>query len=273
MRNLSQLNVAYFPDGHQHLILKEEDGFKDLEEICVSLRSFDDLFLLAQLKGICPKLRKLRINYLLAARCDRQFSEGEFADLYLVARFINLLEFEEVEILKPHSKKSLELINKSKEITVTADLVQQCIIDNSLLNYSIIAPDKGAGAWIEEELGSTNIVKCNKTRVKGQVDTIEIPLEAKIEKDCIIVDDLCDGGGTFIECSKQLKIRGAQRVYLCVTHAIFSKGFSKLEQNLEKIYFTNSFLGKEDIFLNFGDVTFARQQRFVNDRLIEVKLK
>ena len=271
MRNIHSLNIAKFPDGHKHLILLKEDlGYDDLEEIGISIKSFDDLFLLAQAKKICKNLKKLKINYLLAARCDRQFSDGEAVDLEIVADFINALNFEEVEILKPHSKISLALIKNSKEISVTKDLLQMCIVHNKLTNYSVIAPDKGAGVWIEEEVGNTNIVKCNKIRVKGQVDKIEIPEDAEIKEDCIIVDDLCDGGATFIECSKELKIRGAKNVYLCVTHGIFSREFSELEKHLTKIYFTNSFLDKDDIFLNFGKISFDRECKFVNDRLIQL---
>lgn len=244
MKNLNELNIANFPDGHKHLILNEKD--LELTEIAVSIKSFDDLFLLAQLRHLIPpsKLEILRINYLLGARCDRRFSKGEAFDLGIICGFINDLSFSKVEVLKPHSVISLNSIKNSVEITVTKDLLQQCIIDNNLTDYSIISPDKGASQWITRELGNEGIVQCNKVRENGIVKSVTF--DGEVKEDCIIVDDLCDGGATFIELAKELRIHGAKNIYLCVTHGIFSKGFAWLFNSIDKIYCTNSFSTIED---------------------------
>ena len=59
-------------------------------------------------------------------------------------------------------------------------------------------------------------------------------------QDCLIVDDICDGGGTFIGLAEELKKKGAGKLYLAVTHGIFSKGFDGLDQYFEQIFTTNS---------------------------------
>lgn len=41
-------------------------------------------------------------------------------------------------------------------------------------------------------------------------------------KDCIIIDDMVDTAGTLIEACKALKDHGAQKVYACATHPVFS---------------------------------------------------
>jgi ribose-phosphate pyrophosphokinase len=43
-------------------------------------------------------------------------------------------------------------------------------------------------------------------------------------KTVLIIDDICDGGKTFLELGKKLKELGAKSVLLHVTHGIFSKG-------------------------------------------------
>lgn len=247
MKDLHSLGIISFPDGHKHLKLKDED--LNLTEISLSITSFDDLFLLYQLASLCPNLGKIRINYLLGARCDRQFSKGEARDLGIIASYINDMDFDVVEILKPHSEVSLDLINNSTAISVTKQLLGQCISYSGITDCSIIAPDKGAAVWIEKELERDDIVKCNKTRVEGKVDKIEIPADAVIKPTCIIVDDLCDGGATFIQCSKELRKRGAREVHLVVTHGIFSKGFEELDQWISTIHCTNSFKDVDDDFL------------------------
>lgn len=237
MKDLEELEVWNFPDGHKHLVLKEDE--LNLTEIGVSIKSFDDIFLLNQLKGLCPNFQKLRINYLLGARCDRSFGVGQYEDLKIIAWGINHLYLDEVEILKPHSKRSLELIGNSKEITVTDRLLQQCILDNNLVDYSIISPDKGASEWITRELGTGGVIQCNKIREGGVVKSVTF--EGEVKEVSIIVDDLCDGGATFIELAQELKAKGAREIYLIVTHGVFSKGYDNLKQCIKHIYCTNSF--------------------------------
>ena len=62
-------------------------------------------------------------------------------------------------------------------------------------------------------------------------------------KDVIIVDDLCSGGGTFVEAAKALKEAGAKRVYLAVTHCelnIFNGAILRENSDIEKVYTTDS---------------------------------
>jgi len=55
------------------------------------------------------------------------------------------------------------------------------------------------------------------------------------------VDDICDGGGTFIGLAKALKQKNAGNLYLAVSHGIFSKGFNELNKHFTKIFTTDSF--------------------------------
>ena len=58
---------------------------------------------------------------------------------------------------------------------------------------------------------------------------------------CVIVDDICDGGGTFLGLATELKAKNAGELILIVTHGIFSKGLESLTSVFDKIYSTNSF--------------------------------
>jgi ribose-phosphate pyrophosphokinase len=56
-------------------------------------------------------------------------------------------------------------------------------------------------------------------------------------KNILIVDDICDGGRTFIECAKILHLHEVNSVSLYVTHGIFSKGLAPLEDaGITEIY-------------------------------------
>jgi len=70
------------------------------------------------------------------------------------------------------------------------------------------------------------------------------------DKDVFIIDDICDGGRTFIEIAKavdevrklssSVKREHYGKNYLIVTHGIFSAGFDFLVQHFDGIYCTNS---------------------------------
>jgi ribose-phosphate pyrophosphokinase len=63
-----------------------------------------------------------------------------------------------------------------------------------------------------------------------------------LDKDIFIVDDICDGGRTFTEVAKAIKEnkKYTGKIYLVVTHGIFSAGFDFLVQYFDGIYTTNS---------------------------------
>jgi len=68
-------------------------------------------------------------------------------------------------------------------------------------------------------------------------------------KDCLIVDDLADGGRTFKYLAEALKKQGASKVYLYVTHAQFNYGFEELKETIDHVYCTNSYKDIDDVFV------------------------
>jgi hypothetical protein len=58
----------------------------------------------------------------------------------------------------------------------------------------------------------------------------------------VIIDDICDGGRTFIELAKAIldKVPDA-KIYLIVTHGLFTSGFDQLNEYFEKVFTTNSY--------------------------------
>ena len=52
----------------------------------------------------------------------------------------------------------------------------------------------------------------------------------------LVIDDICDGGRTFINLAEKLLIMGANDLYLYVTHGIFSKGLPSIHEYYKHIY-------------------------------------
>ena len=99
-------------------------------------------------------------------------------------------------------------------------------------------------AGVEQNPKQEKIITATKVRdlKTGNILRTEIPvLDQHNNLKYVIVDDICDGGRTFIELAKVIKdSRPTAKIYLVVTHGIFSVGFDFLVQYFDGIYTTNS---------------------------------
>jgi len=77
-------------------------------------------------------------------------------------------------------------------------------------------------------------------------------LSGTVNKNCIIIDDLCDGGRTFTECAKVLEANGAEKIGLSVAHGIFSKGLPL--EGIDFVSCSNSYSTIDDGSFNFEQV-------------------
>lgn len=95
---------------------------------------------------------------------------------------------------------------------------------------------------------STKNVICSKVRdpKTGQLSGFKIENPEVIEENqdlpLVVIDDLCDGGGTFKGIAQLLESHCPNRdraIY--VTHMVNPKGIATLSENYKEVYFTNSY--------------------------------
>jgi ribose-phosphate pyrophosphokinase len=237
-----------FSGGEPHI--KINTDFDTETEIAIThrLNSFNDLGLLClavdALKRMDAKISNLIIPYFPSARQDRVMVKGEPLSVKVYADIINSLGFKKVIILDAHSEVTPALITNCDAIS-NHNFIKQ-VIEKIGLNVKLISPDGGALKKIykvSEVLGGVEVVECSKSRdVKtGKLTGFKAYTDDLGGQDCLIVDDICDGGGTFIGLANELKQKNAGKLYLAVTHGIFSKGFDELEKCFTHIFTTNSF--------------------------------
>ena len=105
-----------------------------------------------------------------------------------------------------------------------------------LSNLMIVAPDFGAAKMADNFAYALNApVALGSKKRHGHVESAEITdvIGDVKDKNVIIVDDMIISGGTICEMSKQLKSRGALKIYACVTHALLT---DKFVQSIEDCY-------------------------------------
>lgn len=236
-----------FSGGEPHIKITNAFDFSELVTVTHRLNSFNDLglFCLAidALRRMGVKTINAFIPYFPAARQDRVMIPGEPLSVKVYADIINALQLNSIQVFDPHSEVTPALLNHCKVIP-NYYFIEEVIkrIGNEVL---LISPDGGALKKIykvSEYLGGVEVVECSKSRdVKtGKLSGFKVYSDDLEGKDCLIVDDICDGGGTFIGLAQELKNKNAGRLYLAVSHGIFNKGFESL-QVFERIFTTNSF--------------------------------
>ena len=190
------------------------------------------------LEHLGVKTCRLLFRYLPYARADRLFGKGESFGLDAFAKLID--PFYEVFAYDIHNFENAEnLIGPIVDIRVHGLIGGACFALKSFHpNSLLISPDKGAKEKVKSvaEYFKQDVVYAEKVRdtKTGQItDTVLSETDKVKGKDCIIVDDICDGGGTFIPLAKKLKEAGAKTVTLYVTHGIFSKGLEPLKEHID----------------------------------------
>jgi ribose-phosphate pyrophosphokinase len=119
-------------------------------------------------------------------------------------------------------------------------------LDNDHL--MIIAPDEGA---MERAVYFSNVLGVDmgmfyKRRDYSTIINGKNPIVAHEflgddvhGKDVIVIDDMISSGGSMLDVAKQVKERGAKRVFVCCTFGLFTDGFEKFDEYYEKGYITS----------------------------------
>jgi ribose-phosphate pyrophosphokinase len=237
-------NTYLFPDGQVHARINTDEIEENSEvRVICSLSSIKKLVELLSmsnaLDGIYAKKSELVIPYLMAARSDRHMIPGDSFDLKVIADLINSCGFDRVYLYDVHSDVSTALIHHSINMS-NRDLVNLYTATNSVL----IVPDAGAAKkaykYLEWNKNIVEIAHCVKHRdmSNGNITLEVLNKDLCHNRNCVIIDDLCDGGATFLSIAEQIE---PLRLALIVTHGIFSKGLQHLSKRFNHIITSDSY--------------------------------
>jgi ribose-phosphate pyrophosphokinase len=256
-----EYKISKFPDGQQTVDI---EWVGNVESVIINSRmnSFQDVELIVcanqALKNAGVKNVGLYVPYFLGARSDRKFGSGGSNYLkQVICPIINSQNFFTVIVLDPHSDVLEACLNNYEKIDNHL-LVKQALtlIDNkndARERVCLVSPDAGAYKKIfdvAKKFDINRIITATKVRdlKTGKILHTDVPTpDMHNDIKYVIVDDICDGGRTFTEIAKAIKaLRPTAKLYLVVTHGIFSGGFEALGEYFECIYTTNSVKEQED---------------------------
>lgn len=210
--------------------------FDDEKEVIQILQLFD------LINTIVPEDREidLWVPFLPYARQDKEINNELTFALRTFLKVISLT-YARLVVLDVHSQDLLKELAPTflniEPISQIAHAVEDC--DADLFCY----PDSGAETRYGHLFIKAPKVVLEKTRdqVTGSINGIKLaegfyPHHVAGKK-ILIVDDICDGGRTFIEAAKLLYSHGAADVNLYTSHGIYSKGVQIIhDAGITKIY-------------------------------------
>lgn len=195
---------------------------------------------------VCP--------YLPYARQDRVCYPGEAFSLKVACGLINAQNYRSVTLFDVHSKVAMGLLERCVNLT-PAVLLERHFAElesadhqngtNRRRNIAIVSPDKGAVARASEvsRKYDLELVMAEKVRDpnNGKIVSTRVDSRHLESRELLIIDDICDGGRTFIELAAELRKITTGRIGLYVTHGIFSKGFEVFRGLIDEIFTVNLF--------------------------------
>lgn len=239
-----------YPAGEQQVRLTDEAvtqiKLADKIQVIARLQSSADVIKLLLLSNALMHHAKRReteliLPYFPYARADRRFTLGDCIGVDVFRTLVDTMGYDKVVTLDIHSAVTKNLIT-----TLFDNRDAQGFIDNILeshLRTRVLLPDAGS---VSRYWDFSDSPKCEKKRdpATGKLSGFVVPDKEVFKDDLaiLLVDDICDGGGTFIGIARELRAKGIEQpLYLYVTHGIFSQGFDRLGLHFEQIFTTNSF--------------------------------
>lgn len=192
----------------------------------------------------------LKIPYLPYARQDRVCFPGEALSIKVMCDIINSQNYFVVEIWDVHSNISLALLNNVDHVEAYELIPNDAITRPKPV---LVAPDYGAVSRVTKVAQHYDLDMITAEKIRdpktGEITgtNVGVITQTWLHRDFLIVDDICDGGRTFIELAKVIQKQTLGNINLYVTHGIFSKGFDVFKGLIKNIYVANSFIDKTKV--------------------------
>lgn len=243
----SHVKIHHYPDGQKNVTLDMEyfNNVKFPIEIICSIRNFSELEVLICIVRALQKndftIISINFVYLFGMRSDRAFEKGMpnyFKDV--LSPIINGLNIRKIIFFHPHNAISLYDI-KNHFIEMPEDRFYPISFIKLYHSSYKIGGDQSSGN-IFTGLDALFMKERIHNDIKMILKRENIDEISKHHGEILIIDDLCDGGLTFINAAKYLKnIFPHKSINLYVTHALFTNGIDIIANHFSKIICTNSY--------------------------------
>lgn len=242
------IETMFFPDGMPHAKLTKQLDRDNL--LVLKMRSWGDIGIgacVADALSRVPHTRHCEIFIpYFPARQDKTDGTAPITVAILAAMFSGCSRLHVFDI---HSDGARSIIESVVPAVVTNWMPADLIIPKSNDVVGIIAPDEGAVRRAADFqtffYPDADLIVCTKHRdqMTGHLSHYEIVTPLTRTGRYIIVDDICDGGGTFnlfADAFKKDAVGKHSVLEMFVSHGLFTKGLAAIDPSIERIVTTDS---------------------------------
>lgn len=240
-----------FPD--QEIKISLEKNLSGQEVIILQSTSKpvnDNLVELLMLSIMVKQLGARRITlvvpYFSYSRQDKPIKLNEnYTVASIMANLIEATGADKLITIDLHSSKTEEFFkipvyNLSPE-TLFAEKFKEST------NLVVVSPDNGAAERARNLANLLEVDLAIFSKIRRSDGVCEIgKLDGEVEdKDCLLIDDIIDTGGTLLQAAEiLLNSKKAKSVSACVTHGVFSKNLSDELRIFKEFYLTDTINNK-----------------------------
>src|SRR5258705_3525027 len=252
---LGAVNVKQFSDGEVHLQDQENVRGADvfvLQPTCTPVdRNLMELLLMMDaLKRSSAERVTAVVPYYGYARQDRKDKPRVPISAKLVASVIERAGADRILALDLHAPQIQGFFDVPVDHLFAAPVMIDYFKPQGTPHLTVVSPDAGgverARAFAKRLSAPLAII--DKRREDVNVAEVMHIIGRVRGRNCLIVDDLIDTGGTLVKGTEALLDKGATSVSACATHAVLSgPAVERIESSqLKEVVFTNSIPPSEE---------------------------
>ncbi|MBK8150315.1 MAG: ribose-phosphate pyrophosphokinase [Acidobacteria bacterium] len=190
------------------------------------------------------------IPYFGYARSDKKDRPRVPIAAKLVANLLTTAGAERILTVDLHASQIQGFFDIPVDHLFAAPVIVEYFQENAIDNLIVVAPDTGGAERARAYAKRLNagLALCDKRREKANVaDVMNIVGDVR-GKNCLIIDDMCDTGGTICKVAQALHENGANEIYACFSHAVLSGNAADniSASHIKKVIVTNTIPLRED---------------------------
>ena len=246
-----KIEISHFKDGETLVELGETVRGKQVFFVQSTSKPVNENLMELLIAVDCARRSSARdivcvLPYFGYARQDRKAKPRQPITARLIADLLSAAGANRVVTIDLHAAQIQGFFSFPVDDLTSIPMMGQYILHNfeDLENTVVVSPDHGGTTRARKlaEILNAPIAIVDKRRPRPNVCEATSVIGDVKDKHCIIVDDICDTGGSLIAASNILLENGAKDVSVCLAHGVFSNGaIENIEKsNIKEVIVTNT---------------------------------